>query len=245
LRVSVELVPRDEDELLRDARLLRELFPRVSQVNIPDLFRFPLRSWDACALTRKHFPVSVPHIRAIDMSLNGPLTEVESFVAKGITEILVVSGDPPQGLGRRVYPTTAVQLIRRLKSEWPHLKIYAGYDPYRQGMRAEYEYAIDKLEAGANGLFTQPFFDLRLLQIHVEVLAGKTVFWGIAPVVTEKSRAYWEATNRTFFPNGFTPTLEWNQDFARRALKVLETSGGHVYFMPIRLDIGRYLSGVL
>jgi hypothetical protein len=33
LRISVELVPRDADSLLEDARLLRELFPRVSQVS--------------------------------------------------------------------------------------------------------------------------------------------------------------------------------------------------------------------
>lgn len=138
---------------------LREQFPSVNQLNIPDLLRFPMRSWDACSITRTHFPVSIPHIRAIDMPLDGPLKDVESFVAKGITEVLVVSGDAPQEMGRKVYPTTAVNLIRRFRRDWPHLKIYAAYHPYRQGIRAEYDYAASKLDAGADGFFTQPFFD--------------------------------------------------------------------------------------
>lgn len=245
MRISVELVPREANGLLREAILLREKFPGVTLLNIPDLLHLPLRSWNACAITRTHFPVSIPHIRALDMPTAEPLVEVESFIAQGISEILVVSGDPPQGLGRRVYPNTAVSLIRRLRREWPHLKIYAAYDPYRQGIRAECDYAASKLDAGADGFFTQPFFDRRLLEIHAELLAGKTVFWGISPVVSDKSRAYWEATNRAVFPREFAPTLEWNQGFARRALEFLRTDSWHVYFMPIRVDIERYLLGVL
>jgi methylenetetrahydrofolate reductase (NADPH) len=245
VRISVELVPRDPNILLREASLLHERFPSVTQLNIPDLLRFPLRSWDACALTRHYFPLSIPHIRAIDMPSDGPLKDVDSLVAQGIAEILVVTGDPPQEMGRRVYRTNAVSLIRRLKREWPNLKVYAAYDPYRQGIRAEADYAASKIEAGADGFFTQPFFDLRLLELHAEILAGQTVFWGIAPVTTDKSRAYWEATNRAVFPREFAATLDWNQGFARRALDLLRGENGHVYFMPIRIDIEHYLSGIL
>jgi methylenetetrahydrofolate reductase (NADPH) len=245
LRISVELVPRDPTTLLGEAALLRGRFPSVTQLNIPDLHRFPLRSWDACALTRPYFPVSIPHIRAIDMPPDGPLNEVASLVAQGVTEVLVVTGDPPQDMGRRVYTTTAVSLIRRIKRDWPKLKVYAAYDPYRQGIRAEFDYAASKLEAGADGFFTQPFFDLRLLEMHAEILTGQTVFWGIAPVTTDKSRAYWEATNRAVFPREFTATLEWNQGFARRVLEFLRADDGHVYFMPIRIDLAHYLSEIL
>jgi len=158
---------------------------------------------------------------------------------------LVVTGDPPQDMGRRVYKTTALSLIRRLKRDWPALKVYAAYDPYRQGIRAEYDYAASKLDAGADGFFTQPFFDVRLLEIHAEILAGREVFWGIAPVTTDKSRAYWEATNRAVFPKEFAATLDWNQGFARRVLEYLRAENGHVYFMPIRIDMGDYLSEIL
>lgn len=83
------------------------------------------------------------------------------------------------------------------------------------------------------------------LRIHAELLTGKAVFWGVAPVTTDKSRAYWEVTNRAIFPREFAPTLEWNQAFARRVLGFLQNNGGHIYFMPIRIDIERYLHGVL
>lgn len=245
MRISVELVPRDSPSLLADATLLSDRFPSVTQLNIPDLLRFPLRSWDACAMTRSIFPLSIPHIRAIDMPSDGPLAPIESLVAQGITEVIVVTGDPPQEMRRRVYPTTAVSLIRRIKRDWPNLKVYAAYDPYRQGIRAELDYAAGKLDAGADGFFTQPFFDLRLLEIHAELLAGQVVFWGVSPVMTDKSRAYWEATNRAVFPREFVASLEWNQEFARRALQFLRSVGGHVYFMPIKIDIGSYLSSVL
>ena len=179
------------------------------------------------------------------MPSDGPLAPIESLVAQGITEVIVVTGDPPQEMRRRVYPTTAVSLIRRIKRDWPNLKVYAAYDPYRQGIRAELDYAAGKLDAGADGFFTQPFFDLRLLEIHAELLAGQVVFWGVSPVMTDKSRAYWEATNHAVFPGEFVASLEWNQEFARRALQFLRSVGGHVYFMPIKIDIGSYLSPVL
>lgn len=111
--------------------------------------------------------------------------------------------------------------------------------------RRRLDYAASKLDAGADGFFTQPFFDLRLLEVHHELLAGRTVYWGISPVLTDRSRAYWEATNRAVFPREFAASLDWNQEFARRALEFLRSVGGNVYFMPIRIDVERYLSGVL
>jgi methylenetetrahydrofolate reductase (NADPH) len=245
MRISVELVPRDEGTLLREAVLLRDRFPCVGQLNIPDLLRFPLRSWEACRLTHTHFPVSIPHIRAMDLPADGALSEVEQILGKGFSEVLVVSGDQPQAEARRSDPTNAVTVIRRLKREWPNLKVYAAYDPYRQGMRAECAYAEEKLEAGADGFFTQPFFDLRLLELHAELLADHTVFWGLTPVTTESSRAYWAKSNHVIFPRDFAPTLEWNQRFARCALEFLRGAGGNVYFMPIRVDLERYLDGIL
>jgi len=72
-------------------------------------------------------------------------------------------GDPSQDLAHAVYPARPVDWIRRLKREAPELRVYAAFDPYRAGMRAELEAVHAKLAAGADGLFSQPFFDLRLL----------------------------------------------------------------------------------
>jgi len=57
------------------------------------------------------------------------------------------------------------ELIRRIKREAPELTVYAGFDPYRSGVQAELEYAHAKLAAGADGLFSQPLFDERLLDV--------------------------------------------------------------------------------
>src|SRR5580658_8098075 len=92
--------------------------------------------------------------------------------------------------------------------------------------------------------FTQPFFDLRLMEISAEMLRGKCVFWGIAPVIGARSQAYWETANRVVFPSAFVPTLEWNHRFATSAIKLIRDIGANVYFMPIRVDLVNYLTGL-
>lgn len=65
---AVELIPRDAETLLRDAGEVSRLFPDAQVINIPDLLRFPLRSWEAARLIRPIFPRVIPHIRAIDIA---------------------------------------------------------------------------------------------------------------------------------------------------------------------------------
>lgn len=74
---SVELIPRDPETLLRDAQEVSAVFPDAQMINIPDLLRFPLRSWEAAALIRPVFPRVVPHIRAIDIAPDAPLPGAE------------------------------------------------------------------------------------------------------------------------------------------------------------------------
>ncbi len=56
-----------------------------------------------------------------------------------------------------------------------------------------------KWDAGADGFFTQPLFELGLLDRCAELLHGEDVFWGIAPVIGARSRLYWERTNKVSF----------------------------------------------
>jgi methylenetetrahydrofolate reductase (NADPH) len=74
------------------------------------------------------------------------------------------------------------------------------------------------------------------------MLHGLDVFWGIAPVLGEKSRAYWEVTNKVVFPRQFEPTFGWNTAFARRAIALLSEAGGNAYLMPIRVNLRKYLA---
>ncbi|WP_203330554.1 methylenetetrahydrofolate reductase [Rhodovastum atsumiense] len=245
MRISVELVPRSEAALLADAATVRDALPQASALNIPDLLRFPLRSWEACALTHGVMPASIPHIRAIDIPPGEDLPMAEAILAAGLTEILVIKGDPPHDMSRRTWPNSSEDIIRRCKRRHPGLRVYAAFDPYRQGFRDELDAVARKRDAGADGFFTQPLFDLRLLEICAEMLRGQCVFWGIAPVLGERSRAYWETTNRVIFPADFAATLEWNRDFARRALATIDELGGNAYLMPVRVNLDAYLRGLL
>jgi methylenetetrahydrofolate reductase (NADPH) len=219
--------------------------PQASALNIPDLMRFPLRAWDACAITRRVMPASIPHIRAIDIPPGGDPPMLEAILAAGLTEVLVIKGDPPHDMGHRTWPHSSEEIIRRFKRAAPSLKVYAAFDPYRLGFREELDAVHRKLDAGADGFFTQPLFDIRLLDICAEMLRGQCVFWGIAPVLGERSQAYWETTNRVIFPAGFAPTLDWNRAFAARAIGTIREHGGNAYFMPIRVKLDAYLQGLL
>ncbi len=245
MRISVELVPRSAAGLVRDATFIRERLSWVTSLNIPDLLRFPLRSWHACRHTAPIFASSIPHVRAIDMAPDAPLPMAETLRSAGLTEILVIGGDPSHDIDHVTYPQSSIDVIRRFKKELPHLKVYAALDPYRQGFRAERDYVSRKLDAGADGFFTQPFFDRRLLELYAELLAGEVVFWGITPVVTSGARAYWETTNGALFPRGFEPTMQWNRSFAHDTLRLVASMNSNAYLMPIRVDLAEYLDGLL
>lgn len=244
-RISLELVPRDAASLTEELQAVRDHFPNIETVNVPDLLRYELRSWDACGAVRALVPNTIPHIRAIDVDPSKPLQMADALIQNRIGEVVVVAGDAPQDMSRRVWHTTSVEVIRMFREQLPEIKVYAAIDPYRTAMSREFRYAEQKLRAGAHGFFTQPFFDIRLLSLYHDMLDGMNVFWGFAPVLGEKSRSYWETKNSVVFPKNFVPGYDWNIRFTRDALEMLCAEGGHAYLMPIRADIQRYLGGVM
>ena len=250
MRVSIELVPRDEASLADQLREVAEAFPFVDTVNLPDILRFPLRSWQGCAQARAVVPHAIPHLRAMDVDLERPLKAAPWIRRHGIDEVLVISGDAPSDMSKAVYGSSPVQVIRKVKRELPGVRVYAALDPYRQALRRERDYVLQKLEAGADGLFTQPFFDLRLLEVVADLMgevidARVPVFWGFTSVVGRRSARYWETRNGAVFPRGFEPNLEWSRGLARRALALARERDLDVYFMPIRIGPRAYLEGVL
>ena len=65
-----------------------------------------------------------------------------------------------------------------------------------------------KIEAGADGFFTQPYFDLRLLEVWADLLPDVPTYWGVTPVLADSTRRYWERRNAAFLPRDFAPTIE-------------------------------------
>ena len=244
-KIAIELVPRNREALEHDLLQVKNNFPQIDIINIPDLLKFDLRSWDACSQAKTHFSHAIPHLRAIDFDLSQPFPLTETFTEAGFDSVLVIAGDQPQDMSRRVYRTSSTELIRAIKVALPDMKVYAGIDPYRTGIKTELDYVKRKLDAGAEGFFTQPFFDLRLMEIYRDLLAGLEVFWGISPVMSARSKDYWDNLNNAIFPPDFEPTLQWNRDFARQALDFVERTDTNLYFMPIRVDLVKYLEGII
>ncbi|NOY12797.1 MAG: methylenetetrahydrofolate reductase [Deltaproteobacteria bacterium] len=243
--VSIELVPRNEASLRKELQLIHEQFPTIERINIPDILRFGMRSWSGCAIAGELFPKTIPHLRAIDFDPNKSIQIDAELCRPEIEAVLVITGDPPQDMAHKCYRTSCLEMIRRLKRELPDIKVYAGMDPYRNGIKEEIDYVRAKRDAGAEAFFTQPFFDLRLMEIYQGFMQDCTVFWGVSPVLTENSRNYWENKNNAIFPPDFKPTLDWNRNFARQALQFAEQHNGNIYFMPIRTNIAAYLAGIL
>lgn len=241
MKISLELVPRNGQYILEQTAFVeREILP-VSAINFPDLMRFDIRSWDACSIIN-HSPLEkIPHLRAINFNMHRPFPLTDFLRGNNITKVLVIEGDKPQDMKHAIYPTTSIDLIRKLKREVEGIQVYAAFDPYRNNIRYELDYLDEKVEAGACGFFSQPFFDLRLLEIYSEYLTGKEVFWGISPVTSEKSKLYWETRNRAIFPKAFVPDMEWNIQFGKQVIDFCRQRNFNLYLMPIKIDLDEYL----
>lgn len=244
-RISVELVPRSVEGLKEDLELTRATVSGVELINIPDLLRYDLRSWQGAAIAQDYFPAVMPHIRAIDINLDEPLTMRAELRRNGITEVLVIEGDPPQNMNHKFYPTVTTDVITKFRQEMPEVKVYVGIDQYRGSMRNELYRIRRKLQAGAVGFFTQPFFDMRMLEMYADMLEGQNVYWGVCPVTSKSAMSYWELKNSVIFPRSFEPTLDWSVNFGRKVVEFAKKNGDNVYLMPINNDIEEYLRGVL
>ncbi len=246
MRLSVEVIPRSHDALTAQLEELATL-SRVDTVNVPDITRFPLRSWSVCARIRAHGVRVIPHLRAIDVDPRSELAYLGALDEAEVEEVLVVSGDAPADMRHAVFDTTTEHLVRRLKRDRPGTVVHVALDPYRQDFASERAYLDRKLEAGADGVFTQPFFDLRLVGVWGDLLAnvGVPVFWGATSVTSEKSARYWTRRNRAVLPVGFEPTLAHSAAFARELVAHARQRGDHVYLMPIRASIAAYVGAVL
>ena len=241
MKISLELVPRTEQYICNQAAFVEKTTPQITAINFPDLLRFDIRSWDACRMVEHSSLERITHFRAIDFDIHQPFPLTDFLKKHHIRKALVIEGDKPQDMRHLIYPTSSIDLIRKLKREVEDITIYAAFDPYRNNIRYELEYLHKKIEAGATGFFSQPFFDLRLLEIYSEYLEGQDVYWGISPITSERSRLYWETRNRAIFPKSFAPTLDWNVRFGQDVIDFCRKNNFNLYLMPIKIDLNEYL----
>jgi len=241
MHISFEIVPRSHAAFLQQYDFVQTLNAKIDVINVPDIQRFNMRSWQVGEHLDRHRYRFIPHFRAIDFKLEGG--ELFRIIEENqLDRVLLVSGDPPEGLKRDFYNTDVVDLIRVLKQRYPSLTLYAGFDPHRQGLQAECDYIQRKLDAGVTGFFSQPFFDIRMVEIYAEQLQGIETYIGLSPITTSASMHYWEVKNKVRFPAEFQPNYDWSVSFANRTLAYAAQAGLHIYFMPIRIDLPAYFS---
>jgi methylenetetrahydrofolate reductase (NADPH) len=238
MRTSLEIVPRTVADLDATAQLIAARYPRIETVNIPDRPNCDVRSVDAAAHLRGRIAHRIPHLRACDFDPTSALRLVDSLATRQIGEVIVVAGDH-DGIRPGFEPTA---LIEFLTTHAKNLAVFAALDPHRYRDDVALARNIErKRAAGAAGFFTQPLFDLRDIDRCAPLLGGATTFWGLSPVVSDRSQRYWQRVNGVEFPAEFTPTLPWNHAFALRFLSEIADRGGNAYLMPIKVDIERYL----
>ncbi|TCS77248.1 methylenetetrahydrofolate reductase [Pectinatus cerevisiiphilus] len=244
MNISVELVPRTEKDLREELQLMKDKAFPIDLINVPELLRFAIHGWEGAAIAQEYGFETMPHIRALDIDLTRELPMKGYLQKRKIRKVLAITGDPPQSMATKVYPTISTDIIRKFQQEMPEVEVFAGIDQYRSSMRQEMYMVRRKLQAGAAGFFTQPFFDLRYMEMYAELLDGLDVYWGISPVLSENSVSYWKIKNNVIFPKDFEPTLEWNIDFACKVKEFVKKAGGNMYIMPIKTNLEKYMNSI-
>ncbi len=140
----------------------------------------------------------VSHLTCVGSTRNEIMSILEKDVESGIENILALRGDPPKGEAVWKHPDNgfdyAADLVSFIKKNYPHICIgVAGFPeghPLTPNRLKEIEYLKAKVDAGADYIVTQMFFDNRdfydfcerceLAGIHVPVVAG------IMPLTTRK-----------------------------------------------------------
>ena len=86
-RISVELVPRSPESVRTEMATVAERLGGVDTINIPDLLKFDLRSWEATEVAREAATRAdgaayrtIPHIRAADVDPEAPLPMADGRV---------------------------------------------------------------------------------------------------------------------------------------------------------------------
>src|SRR5574343_1486280 len=171
MNISFEIVPRSLEAFDQQYTFVKTLDKGINIINVPDIQRFDTRSWElATRIDRQRYRF-IPHFRAIDFKISsGELFRIiEQYQ---LDSVLLVTGDPPEGLKRAFYNTDVVDLIKAVQQRFPKLAIYAGFDPHRSGVQDECDYIQRKADAGASGFFSQPFYDQRMIEIYAEQMNG-------------------------------------------------------------------------
>lgn len=91
MKISFEIVPRTPQAFDDQYRFALSLGESINMINVPDIQRFDIRSWDTAKKINRNVHQFVPHFRATDFSLeSGKLFEI--IEENELDHVLLVSG---------------------------------------------------------------------------------------------------------------------------------------------------------
>jgi methylenetetrahydrofolate reductase (NADPH) len=139
----------------------------------------------------------VSHLTCVESTRDDILSILERYAENGIENILALRGDPPMGQTRWCAPPDgfahAIDLVSFIKKHFPNMSIgVAGFPeghPETPNRLKEMDYLKAKVDAGADYIITQLFFDnhdfydfrerCELSGIRIPIIAG------IMPIITK------------------------------------------------------------
>ena len=198
---TVELTPAagfDMTKLLANAQKCKD--NGIDAINLPDGPRASARITPLLAakmIEEKIGIAAIPHCCCRDKSLIGLQSELLSYAASGIKQLLFITGDPPKlgdyPFSSGVFDIDAIGLVamqnkmnrgvdcggKSINGQTSTL-IGVGLDPNAIDQEREYRRICEKAEAGADFIQTQPVFDpaallnfiKRIEHLHLPVIAG-------------------------------------------------------------------------
>ena len=198
---TVELTPPpgfDMTKLIANAKKCKA--NGIDAVNLPDGPRASARISPLCAaviVEREAGIAAIPHCCCRDRSLIGLQSELLSYAAAGIRQLLFITGDPPK-LGDYPFSSGVFDLdsvgLAAMQSRMNRgvdcggkplngktaVLIGVGLDPNAIDQEREYRRICEKAEAGADFIQTQPVFDpqtllkflKRIEHLRLPVIAG-------------------------------------------------------------------------
>ena len=198
---TVELTPAagfDMTKLLANAQKCKD--NGIDAINLPDGPRASARITPLLAAKTIEEKIGIatsPHCCCRDKSLIGLQSELLSYAASGIRQLLFITGDPPKlgdyPFSSGVFDIDAIGLVamqnkmnrgvdcgnKSINGQTATL-IGVGLDPNAIDQEREYRRICEKAEAGADFIQTQPVFEpsallnfiKRIEHLHLPVIAG-------------------------------------------------------------------------
>ncbi len=206
-QVSIELDPpkgANPEKILQGAQLFKQ--HGVDAVNVADspMARVRMSAVAAAALIKHNESIEpIMHFTCRDRNLMGIQSDLIGAHAMGIRNILAVTGDPP-AVGdfpgaSGVYDIDSIGLVKVL-TKLNHGQDFAGSsigaatsfaigvasNPTTDDLERELSRLKEKIDAGAHYTFTQPLYELSILERFLDQLGDKRIplFLGLLPLMS-------------------------------------------------------------